>query len=198
METLIRASPADVGPYHPAVDAHTAEFLLASAEEARQALRGPDGTAAQAQLEELYPDLRTAFEFFLAAGQSEDALRLSQALVPFWMATSRIDEGDAWFQHAVQAPGSTHAARARGLYDHGYLIFWSGDYGRSGELARQAVELGRAADQPTTVALALGVLSRIALKADLDDRSRSAGAGMSIAEGVSFALSESAAIAPVD
>jgi hypothetical protein len=57
------------------VDAHAAESLLGSAEKARQKLRGPDGSAAQVQLEEIYPDLRAAFEFFLAAGRSEDALR---------------------------------------------------------------------------------------------------------------------------
>ena len=154
------------------MDAHAAESLLASAEEARQALRGPDGTAAQARLEELYPDLRTAFEFFLAAGRTEEVLRLTRALVPFWMASSRIDEGDRWFQEAIAAPAGSDAARARALYDHGYLIFWSGDYDRSGELTRQAVELGRAASEPTTVALALGMLARIALKTDLDEAKR--------------------------
>ena len=158
--------------YHPSVDAPAAESLLASAEAARQALRGPDGSAAQARLEELYPDLRLAFDYFLAAGRADDAYRLARALVPFWMATSRIEEGDAWFRAATANEAGTDAARARGLYDHGYLLFWTGDYERSEELSRHAVELGRDANQPTTVALALGVLARIALKTDLEEAKR--------------------------
>jgi tetratricopeptide (TPR) repeat protein len=154
------------------VDVPTAESLLAAAEEARTALRRPDGSAAQVRLEQLYPELTTAFELFLAERQVDDAFRLTKALVPFWMATSRIDEGDEWFQRALAIEGGSDAARARAHYDHGYLIFWSGDYDRSGELSAQAVSLGRAANDPTTASLALGVLARIALKTNLDEAKR--------------------------
>ena len=165
------------------MDVAAAESLLVSAEEVRQALRGPDGAAAQARLDELYPQLREAFELFLGAGRSDDALRLASTLAPFWMATSRIEEGDAWFREATDSPGGSEAVRARGLYDHGYLIFWTGDYDRSGSLAREAVETGRAAAEATTVALALGVLARIALKTDLDEAKRLLHEAIAVTEG---------------
>jgi tetratricopeptide (TPR) repeat protein len=154
------------------VDALKAESLLASVVEARTALRGPDGSAAQARLERMYRQLASAFEFFLAERRADGAMCLANALVPFWMATSRIGEGDEWFRRALATDGSSDRARARAFYEHGYLIFWAGDYDRAGELARQAVELGRAANEPTTVALALAVLARIALQTDVEEAKR--------------------------
>jgi tetratricopeptide (TPR) repeat protein len=168
----VQRRPATPARIILAVDALKAESLLASVVEARTALRGPDGGAAQARLERMYRELASAFEFFLAERRADGALRLTNALVPFWMATSRIGEGDDWFQRALAADGSSERARARALYEYGYLIFWAGDYDRAGVLARQAVELGRAANEPTTAALALAVLARIALQADVEQAKR--------------------------
>jgi len=165
------------------VDAEAAKSLLDAAEESRKALRGPDGPAAQARLEQLYPDLRKAFESFIAARSADDAFRLARALVPFWMATSRIDEGDAWFREAIDAGMSGERGIGRALYDHGYLIFWSGDYERSGDLAKRAVESGRAAGDATTVALALGVLARIALNTDVEEAKRLLREALAVTEG---------------
>jgi tetratricopeptide (TPR) repeat protein len=154
------------------VDFQTAAALLASAEAARAGLRGPDADAARARLEEIYPDLGVAFELFLASGRLDDAFRLTRTLVPFWMASSRIEEGERWFERALGTGGGGAAARARTLNEQAYLIFWQGEYDRAGALAREAVELGKTANDPTTVALAMAVLARIALNTDVEEAKR--------------------------
>lgn len=149
-----------------------AQALLGDAEDARKALRGPEAEAVHARLEARYPDLVRAFDWFLDAGKADEALRLATALVPFWMSTKQIDDGDRWFTRALGSPGASDARRARALYDHGYLIFWSGQYERSAELSRTAIAAGRAVSDPTIVALAFGVLAQIALNDDVDEAKR--------------------------
>ncbi len=154
------------------MDTTTAEALLQVATESRQGLRGPDAEAVQAGLTESYDDIGRAFEHFLAGRRVDEALRLASALVPFWMATKRIAEGDAWFERALGAGSNSNAVRARALYEHGYLVFWAGDYARSARRANEAVAMGRAAGDPTVVALALALLARTALSTDVPEAIR--------------------------
>ena len=123
------------------------------------------------RLEALYPDLGDAFDVLLADGAREDAARLASALVQFWMATKRMADGELWLGRATAGDEpSTAAARAR--MNHGYLLFWGGAYDRSADLSRLAIEEARAAGDPTVEALALAVLARIALRADIDEAKR--------------------------
>ena len=154
------------------MDAGTAASLLAEAKELRKALRGSGGEEARARLEELYPDLQSAFEFFLAERRPDEAFELATALVPFWMATKRISDGDHWFRQATSAAGGSERTRARALYEHGYLIFWAGEYDRAAALSRAAIVLARSASDATVTALALAVLGRIALNTDVDEAKR--------------------------
>ncbi len=126
----------------------------------------------RAELEERYPELSSAFEQLLAAGATDSALRLANALVPFWMATKRIDEGDRWFERALAAGRAADPAHTRALYEHGYLIFWAGDDRRSGALSREALAAARTTNDPTVAALALAVLARIALRTDPKEAKR--------------------------
>jgi non-specific serine/threonine protein kinase len=165
------------------MDIHEASSLLAATQADRQALRGPDADTAMGRLDAAYPDLTEAFNVLLGAGRVDDAIKLAAALVPFWMATSRIDDGDRWFTMAVEVPDSNTAARARALYEWGYLVFWAGRYDRSRELSEQALILGRAADDPTVTSLALGVLARIALNTDVDEAIRLLQEAIAVTEG---------------
>jgi tetratricopeptide (TPR) repeat protein len=151
------------------VDAETAGSLVTFAEEARAGLTGLDGASAQAALEDRRPELLEALDWFVAHDRPDEAFRLAGALVPFWMATKRIDEGHAWFERILALPGGSRAARARALYEHGYLIFWAGDDERSGARQRDAVELARLENDPTGIALGLTALARIALRHDVDE-----------------------------
>ena len=165
------------------MDGRMAESLLAEAIEVRKSLRGPGGEVAKARLEELYPALGEAFAFFLDERRTDQALEVANALVPFWMATKRISEGDGWFQKATAAGDASDRTRARALYEHGYLIFWAGEYDRSAALSREAIALARVADDTTTIALALAVLGRIALNTDVEGAKRLLQEAIAVTEG---------------
>ena len=154
-----------------AVSVGTAQAHLAEVEALRGRLRGPDGDVAMRRLDALYPELDNSFETLLGEGKADDAARLASALVPFWMATKRLADGERWLERATTVTRGT-AAGARARMNHGYLTFWSGQYDRSGELSRMAIDEAREAADPTVEALALSVLARIALNTDLDDAKR--------------------------
>jgi non-specific serine/threonine protein kinase len=176
------------------VDAETAESLVAFAEESRTGLTGLDGPAVQASLEDRRPELIDALEWFVEHDRPDDAFRLAGALVPFWMATKRIEEGDAWFERILAVPGGSPAARARALHDHGYLIFWAGDDERSGALQRAALELGDSSNDPTVVALALTTLARIALRQDVGRAKELLREALAVTEGTAETFGRSGAM----
>jgi tetratricopeptide (TPR) repeat protein len=153
------------------VDAATADALVEIAEESRARVRRQDPDA-QSLVEDRYPEMVEALDWYLGSGRHEAAYRLASALVPFWIATKRIDDGGAWFERALATTDGSDASRARALHDHGYLVFWAGRY----ELAKQrfadslmlAERLGDASIQ----ALALAGLARVALNTDVDEAVR--------------------------
>jgi hypothetical protein len=137
------------------VDAYLAESLLTLAEHAGPALRGLDSKAAFEQLDERYGDLQLALLWFIDQGRADEALRMASALVVFWMATKRLDEGAAWFDRVLTLTGRDAAHRGRALFDAGYLAFWKGNDEQSASLQNQALEIGRRTKDPTVSALAL-------------------------------------------
>jgi hypothetical protein len=70
------------------VDGQTAETLLATAEEATAGLREAASDAAQVRLEEIYPELAGAFDFFLT---SDPLVSLSAGLEPEFLARARSE-----------------------------------------------------------------------------------------------------------
>jgi len=150
------------------VDAASADELTAIAEESREQARRVQRDATT-PVEERYPDLLDALDWCLAAGRPDQAFRLASALVPFWIATTRIDDGDAWFSRALATAVADEAARTRALHDHGYLVFWQGRY----ELARQrfadSLSLAERLGDASLQALALAGLARVALNSDMDE-----------------------------
>ena len=162
------------------MDPSTTASLLEIAESARARMRGHDRAAAIDDLEPRYPDLMAALDRWLADGRIADADRLATALVPFWMATQRIDDGDAWFARAL--PEVDDPERARAVYDHGYLVFWAGRYDLASERFEHARALAAGRD-PTIVALALAGSARVALDADPREAVRLLREGLDATEG---------------
>ncbi|HEY8145414.1 MAG TPA: tetratricopeptide repeat protein [Kofleriaceae bacterium] len=150
------------------MDGPLAESLITVAEDARSRLRGPESGTARAQLDERYPELLAALEWFAEAGRQGDAYRLASALVPFWISTGRIADGDAWFRRALDRPGGSAVRRTRAIYDHGYLVFWAGQYDLADKRFAEARTLASAANDPTVAALALAGSARVALNTDVD------------------------------
>jgi len=153
------------------VDAATAADLAGIAEESRARARRvqPDATAP---VEERYPELLEALDWHLAVGQPEQALQLASALVPFWIATTRIDDGDAWFSRALAAAAGDGAARARALHDHGYLVFWTGRYDLAQQRFADSLSLAKDLGDGSLQALALAGLARVALNSDVGEAVR--------------------------
>src|SRR5687767_10354955 len=149
------------------MDGSTAESLIDIAENARSRLRGPESGAARAEVEGRYPELLAALDWLAAAGRLDDAYRLASALVPFWLASGRLDDGDGWFARALGAAGGSAERRARATYDHGYLVFWAGRYQLASQRFADARALAAAANQPTVAALALAGAARVALNSDV-------------------------------
>ena len=144
------------------MDRPTAEGLLRVAEAARDSRRG-GATDVDIDVEGRYPDMLTALDWYLADGRPVQAFRLASALVPFWLATSRIEDGDAWFTGALEGQADPPP---RAIYDHGYLVFWAGRYELAEERFSAALAAAEAAGDPTVQALALAGSARVALNDD--------------------------------
>lgn len=165
------------------MDEPFAGSLISIAENARSRLRGPDSGSARAELDERYPDLLAALEWLAEAGRLDDAYRLASALVPFWISTGRIADGDGWFRRALEGPGGTEVRRARATYEHGYLVFWAGQYDLADQRFAEARRLAAAANDPTVAALALAGSARVALNGDVDAAVRLLREALAVSDG---------------
>lgn len=159
------------GSYAPIVDAAVAAALVEIAEDARARARQQDPGATRA-VEDRYPEMLEALDWHLAAGRPEAAYRLASALVPFWIATTRIDDGDAWFDRALATTAGSEASRARALYDHGYLVFWAGRYELAHQRFTSSLALAEEVGDGSLQALVLAGLARVALNTDVDEAVR--------------------------
>ena len=176
------------------MDEQLAQSLLTSAEDAGPALRGVDAKAVFQQLEAQYGDLQQALEWFVDEEQANQAFRLANALVPFWMATKRLDEGLGWFDRALALAGGDDSHRARACFDAGYLAFWKGEDERSTALQSRALELGRQTNNPTVMALALVGLARIALRTNVEKARTLCREALAATEGTTDRLGRSSAM----
>jgi tetratricopeptide (TPR) repeat protein len=145
--------------------ATTAATLLEAAVEGRAAMRRGE-QAAVPQLEEQYAQMQEAMSWLLDQGHVDDADRFATALVPFWMTTKRIDDGDDWFGRALGDTVPTDSDRARAVYDHGYLVFWAGRYELADQRFADARRLAERGGDWNVVALALAGSARVALNED--------------------------------
>ena len=172
----------------------TAESLLNYAEDVGPGLRGLQSKALFGELEQRYDDLLLALQWFIDQGLPDASLRLASSLVLFWMATKRLDEGSVWLDRALALPGGDDAYRGRALFHAGYLAFWKGEDERSAMLQKEAIELGRRANSPTVIALALVGLARIALRTDIEEARRLCREALAVTEGTEDLLGRSSAM----
>lgn len=147
------------------MDQRTVDSLVAIAEDARAGIRREDPGSAAA-IEARYADMLEVLEWSLQAGEPDTGFRLAAALVPFWMSTKRIGDGDGWFGRALAQPLGSTARRARASHDHGYLLFFSGRYDEAGPRFAESHALAEAAEDANLVALALAGAARVALGRD--------------------------------
>ena len=165
------------------MDIATATALLEIAETSRAALRREEPDA-EAPVEAIYADILEALQWLLDRAELTKARRLARSLVNFWISTSRLRDGDAWFERLLAGAPTPDRDVAMSLHEHGFLIFWSGDYERSGrrfaEARLMAAELGDASIE----ALALAGLARVALTFDVAEAVRLLHEALMITEGL--------------
>jgi tetratricopeptide (TPR) repeat protein len=165
------------------VDRDTADALVELAEVARARVRQQHPGAA-APVEERYPGMLEALDWYLDAGEPEAAYRLASALVPFWTSTKRIDDGDAWFERALGTAAGGDASRAKALHDHGYLVFWAGRYDLAKRRFTDSLALAEQLGDSSLQALALAGLARVALNTDVDEAVRLLRKAVGMTEGL--------------
>jgi tetratricopeptide (TPR) repeat protein len=148
------------------MDAARVDRLIATAEDARAAMRRGENAAGIEAFEASYPDMREALDWLVTGGRADDAFRLSAALTQFWMSSGRVEEGIAWLEGAVAIGDGSDAGRARGLHDLGYLAFFSGGYDAAQRRFAESRELAERAGDRNIVALALAGSARVRLHDD--------------------------------
>ncbi len=176
------------------MEATVAEELLMLAEQARSTMQGAEGATAIARVEQRYAEMPAAMDWFLDQVRPGDAVRLVSALVPFWMATKRIDDGDGWFERLIPRLGSGDRSRTRALYDHGYLVFWAGRHELAEERFDEARSLAHASGDFDLEALALAGSARVALDTDVDQAVRLLRTALEATEGMPESAGRSSAM----
>ena len=161
------AATASASPMLRHMDAAAADALTEIAQDAHARLRRQEPESAR-PVEERYPEMLQALAWYIDAGQPDAAYRLASSLVSFWTSTNRIDEGDDWYRRALTIAAGSGPARARALYDHGYLIFWAGRYELAEKRFTESRTLAAAVGDRTVEALALAGLARVYLNTDVD------------------------------
>jgi non-specific serine/threonine protein kinase len=146
------------------VQARHRDYYLGLAEQAAAGSMTPGQTAWLSRLAAETANLRVALEFSLTAsgssgvapgagvgrgasaavGEVSAGLRMTRALLPYWLMTGQFTEGRRWHDLAVavapEVPGSGWA-----VFGAGVLAVQQGDFATSGPLLTRAAELARAA-----------------------------------------------------
>jgi tetratricopeptide (TPR) repeat protein len=165
------------------MDAATVAALLEISETSRAALRHEE-PGAEAPVEARYADVLEALQCLVDRAELTTARRLARSLVNFWMSTSRLPDGDAWFERLLGGPLTCDQDVALSLHEHGYLIFWTGDYERSGRRFTQARVMAAELGDASIEALALAGLARVALNSDVAKAVRLLREALLITEGL--------------
>jgi tetratricopeptide (TPR) repeat protein len=165
------------------MDADTARDLLMLAEDARELRRRQD-PAAERLVEERYPELAEALDWYAETGRCDEAGRMATALVTFWIATKRLADAEAWFDRAIGDPRASELSRARALYDHGYVVFWAGRYDLAEQRFEDSLALARQLGQPSLQALALAGLGRVVINSDAEKAVRLLRVALSVTSGL--------------
>jgi predicted ATPase/class 3 adenylate cyclase/DNA-binding CsgD family transcriptional regulator len=124
-----------------------AEYLLALAELAEQALRGQRQTEWIHPLETEHENFRAALEWSLSDPRTDDlSLRLAASLSWFWQMQAYIGEGPGWFERILSRSWPDTSAKAKALIGRSWVAHIQRDSAgaRSGLIQALAIcrELG--------------------------------------------------------
>lgn len=165
----------DAGEFQTACEQHAATYLDL-VERANREIRGPAEREWLPRLERAHANALVALRWFIDSRAAEGSLRLSAALGMFWWVRGFTREGLQRVEEALALPMPDPAsarlrlAHAVALSIAGALMFWLGDYARSQELERRALDLFGDAEEPSSKAFATITLGNCALSLGELDR----------------------------
>jgi tetratricopeptide (TPR) repeat protein len=154
------------------MDGPTATSLLAFAEATVPAMKGSDARTAFAEIDQRYGDLAAAIDWFVESDETDAALRLVNALDPFWTDKQRFDDGWAAYERALSGAGGDPKLRAKAWINAGFMPFWSGDDDRASNAFGRGLAMSRELGDRSLEASALGGLVRVAMRSDVEQGRR--------------------------
>jgi tetratricopeptide (TPR) repeat protein len=152
-ELRTRADPAGSADRH-------AVFFLAFAEDAAQHLLGPDRDGWLERLDRDHDNIRAAIEWFTAADEIEQALRLATAVMPFWHLRAHLREGRAVFDSllATDLASVDPSVLAPATAAAGEITVYQADYPAAMKLTSWSLSLYRSIEDPRGAARQLNNL----------------------------------------
>jgi predicted ATPase/DNA-binding CsgD family transcriptional regulator len=160
------------GPEGPTVHTRHAEYFLALAVTARDAVDGPQQARWLARLEFEHDNLEAALQW-LAEESIDNGARLARLLWPFWYQRGYYREARTRFERLLtRAPEISPARRARILLSAGEVAFLQCDYATATEHLTAALELMNDLGDERAAATALQRLGSIAREQARYDEAR--------------------------
>ena len=164
------------------MDAAAATSLLVLAEQISPRLAGPTARESMERLDAASDDMLLAVVWFLDAGRTDEALRLTNALYRLWIGKRRFEDGDRWFRRVLEVGTGDDRLRARAFIYAGFMPFWMGDDGRAQLLFGQGLEIARQLGDAPLTSQALGGLVRVALRTNVPEARRLAHEALDISD----------------
>ena len=144
--------------------ARHARYFLAFAQEAHDALGGPEQAGSLAQLEREHDNLRAAQSYFREQGEAELLLQMSAWLWRFWQIHGHLDEGRRALEAALAADvDGDPRLHVRVLNGAGVLAAEQGDFEAAESFFEPALVLARGLDEHERTATVLVNLGNLGL-----------------------------------
>ena len=167
------------------MDEATATSLLVLAEQISPSLVGPTARESMERLDAASDDMLSAVAWFLDAGRTDEALRLTNALYRLWIGKRRFEEGDRSFRRVLDVGTGDNRLRARAFIYAGFMPFWMGDDDRAHVLFDQGLEIARQLGDAPLTSQALGGMARVALRTNVPEARRLAQEALDVSNAAS-------------
>lgn len=132
-----------------------ADYYLAMAEQVKTTFEHTGGSVWLNCLEREYDNLRAAFTWLIEREEVEAALRLSNALRPFWELRGYVSEGRQWLERALASSSrASTTTQAQAFNSAGILAYFQGDYARTETYCARSMALfGESGDTNSTASV---------------------------------------------
>jgi predicted ATPase/DNA-binding CsgD family transcriptional regulator len=143
-----------------------ARYYLALAERAQAALIGAEQALWLERLEQGFDNIREARQWFHERQEHDSAMRLTTALLQFWVRRGRMTEGRSWLEQALKAREEdvgerVRQVRAQALQATGILSFRLNDPERARGYLEAGLQLFRLLEDKAGIAISLYFLGCI-------------------------------------